>query len=176
MAARCFRSASLSFRSFMIDLVRAPTVVAIDTATFDALTGGAANTGTPTYLMLGGQEDSSPHRARVWRSASWSRSARRPREGAATDDVYVQMKDALSRTRATVHGETEIAPTVCASDLRRDTMQVADERVVLRCQIREGRDVFPWDHQDVRRCRRIDVAKRDRMRILVHAICACLPR
>ena len=53
-------------------------------------------------------------------------------------------------------------------------MQVADERVVLRCQIREGRDVFPRDHEDVRRCRGIDVAERDRVLVLMHAIRPCL--
>ena len=105
-----------------------------------------------------------------------SRSAWRPREGATTDDVDVQMKDALSRAHTTVHGETEIVATVGASDLGRDAMQMADQCVVLRCQIRDGRDVFPRDHQNVRRCRRIDVAERDRVLVVMHAICPCLSR
>jgi hypothetical protein len=36
--------------------------------------------------------------------------------------------------------------------------------------------VFPRDHQNVRRCRRIDVAERDRVLVVMHAICPCLSR
>ena len=94
--------------------------------------------------------------------------------GATPDDVQVQMKDALSRTSTTVDGEAKIGPTVGASDLCRNAMQMADQHVVFRCQIREGRDVFPRDHENVRRCCRIDVAERDRVLVFVHAIRPCL--
>jgi len=75
-----------------------------------------------------------------------ARSARRPRERATADDVQMKMEDALPSPRAAVHGDTKIAATVGAGDLRRDAMQTADQRVVFRFQIRKSRDVLPRDH------------------------------
>ena len=105
-----------------------------------------------------------------------TRSARGPRQRTTTDDVQMKVEDALPRASAAVHGDTEIATPVRARHLYGDAMQVADQRIVVWCQVGECRDVPPRDHQDVRRSRRIDVAKRDRVLVLEHAIRPCLPR
>jgi hypothetical protein len=78
--------------------------------------------------------DATKRRARVSarRRAIARRSAWRPPERATTDHVQVEVEDALTRTGAAIHREAEILPAVGARDLYGDTMEVADQRVVLR--------------------------------------------
>ena len=52
---------------------------------------------------------------------------------------------ALARARAAVHREAKIAETVGARDLYGDAMEMADQRVVSRGRVGDGRDVLARD-------------------------------
>src|SRR4029453_9451971 len=111
---------------------------------------------TPTYLILGGQEDPMTNGVGDARAVAL---ARRPAKRATAEDVQVQVEDALSRPGAAVHGDAEVATSVRLRDLDRDAGEVAHQRVVFGSEIGERGDVLPGHDQDVRRRGGVDVGK-----------------
>src|SRR5215471_16766799 len=105
-------------------------------------------------------------RLRILKLLLWKR---RPTHGASTEQVKVQVEDALPRIRANVGDKTvaTLADAQVARNLCRRRENSCQHGPILRRQVLHRGDVTPWNEQHVTRRLWVDILERDHILVLI---------
>src|ERR1700728_366855 len=95
--------------------------------------------------------------------------SRRPGERTASEQVHVEMKHRLPRSRTNIeHGSISLLDVSLPRNVGRRQMAAPDDLRVLRLGFFQSREMFLRDDQHVRRRLRVDVVKREDVVVLVN--------
>src|SRR5690349_19537365 len=98
-----------------------------------------------------------------------TRLTRRPRHLTTTEQVEMQVKDALPRVRARIDHDPEAAlrDSLVAGELTRRHKNLADDRAVFRFNIENTRDMFARNDEKMNRRLGIDVPEDHHVIVLI---------
>lgn len=100
------------------------------------------------------------------------RSAGRPEHRTSAQNVQMEVINRLPTVWIAVHHQpiTLFCDARLGGDPPRNKDKMPDQKAVVFLDRIEGGDVLARDHQEVRRCGRMDISKRDAMLVFVHTI------